>query len=363
VLEHEWAERDDRDEEVITDERDGDDAVESSECRRLGVFLDSQGLGAGPVRLDRIGDGHSNLTYLVTRGEDHWVLRRPPEGPLPPSAHNVLREYRILRCCLGRVRVPTPVAATADITILGAPFYLMSHVPGVVLTTDLAPGLDEDTDPPRIAAELIDALVEIHALDWRSTELADLTSGPDAYLERQLRRFSQLRDHNYKRELPVIDKITAWLRRHQPQPRALVLVHGDYRLGNTIFSPSSPACLRAVLDWELATIGDPLADVGYLTATWATPNGARDPLIRLGIVTADARFPTPDELVSRYADASGADVEGLAWYQVFTLWKSAIFLEGSYNRLLAGATDDPFFESLRHGIPELADRAWSLTAG
>jgi aminoglycoside phosphotransferase (APT) family kinase protein len=323
-------------------------------------FLNEVGLGSGPIAAEPIGDGHSNLTYLIGRNDERWVLRRPPPGPLPPSAHDVLREFRILRACAGQVRVPTPIASCADAGVIGAPFFLMSHVEGEVMTTALPPGLDAETDGQRIGDELVAGLIEIHDLDWQQTDLADLTSSPGAYPERQLRRFSNLWQHNRTRELPVVDKVAAWLDRARPRAKPSTLVHGDYRLGNTIFSAESPARLHAVLDWELATIGDPLADLGYMTATWAVAGEQGDPLVRLGHVTSQPGFATRDELVHNYALASGRSVDGLGWYEVFALWKSAVFLEGSYARLLSGTTGDPFFASLEAGVPELADRAWEL---
>jgi aminoglycoside phosphotransferase (APT) family kinase protein len=326
----------------------------------LTTFLDAQGIGAGELHAEPIGDGHSNLTYLIRRGDERWVLRRPPRPPLPPSAHDVLREFRILQACAHAVRVPAPVAACADAGVIGAPFYVMGYVEGAVMTTDLPSGLDAQTDPPRIADELVDGLVEIHALDWRSTDLADLAPPPESYLERQLRRFTNLWDHNRTRELAVLDKVTAWLERKRPESSDGTLVHGDYRLGNTIFSESSPARLQAILDWELSTVGDPLADVGYLSATWAAPGEARDPLVRLGLVTAGEAFPPRGELVERYSTLTGRGVKDLGWYEAFALWKSAVFLEGSYARLLSGTTDDPFFAGLKDGVPELAERAWEL---
>jgi aminoglycoside phosphotransferase (APT) family kinase protein len=338
----------------------GTSAVPPLPLDRVTRFLDDAGLGAGAVEAEPIGDGHSNLTYLVRRGNDRWVLRRPPRGPLPPSAHDVLREFRILSACAGAVRVPAPVAACADAEVIGAPFYVMAYVEGAVLTTELPAGLHPADDPPRIADELVDGLVEIHALDWRSTDLAELAPPPESYLERQLRRFTSLWEHNRTRDLPVVDKVTAWLTGNRPHSVGGSLVHGDYRLGNTIFSGRSPARLRAVLDWELATIGDPLADVGYLSATWAVEGEDGDPLVRLGRVTAGDGFPHRDEVVERYARRSGRDVSDLAWYEALALWKSAIFLEGSYGRLLNGTTADPFFASLKDGVPELAERAWRL---
>ena len=330
--------------------------------RPLERFLDAHGLGEGPVEPVPIGDGHSNVTYLIRRGEQAWVLRRPPRPPLPPSAHDVLREYRILEACAPTpVRVPTPIVACDDTSVIGAPFYMMAYVEGEVLSTRLGAGHDPQQDPPRIVDELVAGLVEIHAVDWRATGLASLAPPPEGYLERQVNRFTRLWTHNRTRDLPVVDKVTEWLARERPQSAEGTLVHGDYRLGNTIFSGSSPAKLKAVLDWELATVGDPLADVGYLSATYATPENGHDPLVRLGSVTAQAGFPGRDDVVQRYATASGRDVGNLVWYEVLALWKSAVFLEGSYARLLSGTTDDPFFAQLASGVPELAERAWELT--
>ncbi len=329
--------------------------------RPLEAFLDAHGVGAGEIEAEPIGDGHSNVTYRIRRGVEQWVLRRPPRPPLPPSAHNVLREYRILEACAGSpVRVPAPVVACEDVGVIGAPFYLMTHVPGEVLSSELPAGLDPVADPPRIADELVGALAEIHALDWRTTELAAAAPSPEQYLERQLRLFARLWEHNRTRELPVLDRVTEWLAAARPVSPPATLVHGDFRLGNTLFSAASPARLAAVLDWEMATVGDPLADVGYLSATWAVPGEDGDPIVRLGTVTAGAHFPSRAELVARYAERTGRDLSGLAWYEVLALWKSAVFLEGSYARLLSGTTDDPFFAGLRDGVPELAERAWRV---
>ena len=330
--------------------------------RPLERFLDEHGLGQGPIAASPIGDGHSNVTYLIRRGDDAWVLRRPPRPPLPPSAHDVLREFRILQACAPTpVRVPEPIVACDDPAVIGAPFYVMAHVEGRVLMTELAPEHDPQADPPRIVDELVAGLVEIHAMDWRGSDLATLAPPPETYLERQVNRFTRLWVHNRTRDLPVVDKVTEWLTRERPTSADSALVHGDYRLGNTIFSASSPARLEAVLDWELATVGDPLADVGYLSATYATAANGSDPLVRLGSVTALPGFPSRDEVIERYAAASGRDVENLVWYEVLALWKSAVFLEGSYGRLLSGTTDDPFFAQLANGVPELAERAWELT--
>jgi len=322
--------------------------------RPLEAFLAPHGLGTGELTGEPIGEGHSNVTYLIRRDGGEWVLRRPPRPPLPPSAHDVLREARLLRALEDTaVRVPRVLATCEDDGVIGAPFYVMERVAGHVLTTELPDGLAG----PAIGAELIDALVEIHAADWRAQGLEGFGK-PTGYLERQLRRFGGLWEHNKTREVPAVDKVTAWLAEHLPQSGPATIVHGDYRLGNVMFAPSAPARLVAIFDWELATIGDPLADVGYLVATWAQRGDPEGSVIGLSPVTRGPGFHTRDELVGMYEQRSGRSISDVRWYMTLALWKSAIFLEGSYKRRLAGTTEDAFFDKLEHGVPELAERAW-----
>ena len=318
--------------------------------RPLGAFLDAHGLGEGPITAEPVGEGHSNVTYEIRRGGGAWVLRRPPRPPLPPSAHDVLREAFLLRALeRTQVRVPRVLASSDDDGVIGAPFYVMERVEGHVITTACPDGLD----PKRIGEELIDALVEVHAADWRAAGLEGYGK-PTGYLDRQLRRFGGLWEHNRTRELPVLDEVTAWLGAHRPESGPATLVHGDYRLGNVMFSGDR---LSAIFDWELATIGDPLADVGYLIATWAQAGDPEGVIAGLSAVTRGPGFPTREELMARYEERSGRSMSDLRWYTALALWKSAIFLEGSYKRRLAGTTDDPFFDRLNDGVPELAERA------
>jgi aminoglycoside phosphotransferase (APT) family kinase protein len=161
----------------------------------------------------------------------------------------------------------------------------------------------------------------------------------------------------------VLDRVTVWLTEHRPESPPATIVHGDYRLGNTMFAPGAPARLVAIFDWELATIGDPLADLGYLTATYPEPGDDAGTLFSLAAVTTREGFPTRAELLERYEARSGRPMSELRWYQTLALWKSAVFLEGSYKRLLAGTTDDPFFKMLDRGVPEVAQRAWDVAHG
>jgi aminoglycoside phosphotransferase (APT) family kinase protein len=329
----------------------------------LEAFLDARGLGSGPLEADPVGEGHSNVTYLIRRAGEAWVLRRPPRPPLPPSAHDVLREARLLSAVQGTAaRTPRVLATCDDEAVIGAPFYVMERVEGDVLTSAVPPALDDERSRARVGEELVDALVEVHAVDWRACGLEGYGK-PTGYLDRQLRRFGGLWEHNRTRELPVLDRVTAWLAEHKPDSGDATIVHGDYRLGNTMFAPGAPARLAAIFDWELATIGDPLADVGDLVATWAQPGDPDDALFGLSAVTRRPGFPAREQLIARYEERSGRSMSDVRWYMTLALWKSAVFLEGSYKRRLAGTTEDAFFDRLETGVPAIAERAWAIAAG
>jgi aminoglycoside phosphotransferase (APT) family kinase protein len=328
----------------------------------LAAELDAHDLGSGPIEAEPVGDGHSNVTYLIRRGATELVLRRPPRGPLPPSAHDVLREAQLLRAIeTADVRTPCVLATCDDASVIGAPFYVMEKVEGDVLTSTIPAPLDTPAERRRAGEELVDALVEVHAVDWRARGLEGYGK-PTGYLARQLRRFGGLWEHNKTRELPTLERVGAWLGEHLPESGPATIVHGDYRLGNTMFAHGAPARLVSIFDWELATIGDPLADVGYLVATYAEPgeDAADGTIFSVASVTSAEGFPTRGELIARYEERSGRSMRDVRWYTTLALWKSAIFLEGSYKRLLAGTTDDPFFRTLDTRIPHLAERAWEI---
>lgn len=315
------------------------------------VLLDRAGLGAGPTHAERLGDGHSNITFLLTRGSERFVLRRPPRPPLPPSAHDVLREARILRLLdSSGSRVPKVFLEHKGPEPLGVPFYVMEFVDGAVLTDALPAPLDTIDGRRQIGEELVDALAELHAL-------APAAIGrPTGYLDRQLRRFAELWEHSKTRELETLDEVTRRLTARVPSSGPSTFVHGDYRLGNTVFERHAPTRLATILDWELATVGDPLADLGYLTATWVEPGYTPGPLA-LSPVTANEGFLRRDELAERYEAVSGRRVTDLAWYQALALWKAAIFLEGNYRRWREGKSDDTYYKTMDVGVPALANLA------
>jgi aminoglycoside phosphotransferase (APT) family kinase protein len=331
----------------------------------LEAYLDALGIGEGPIEASQLGEGHSNPTFLLRRGGSSVVLRRPPRPPLPPSAHDVIREGRIVRAMSGAgVRVPIIIDLCEDTDVVGAPFCLMERIDGEPLGELGWPAENGAAQDCRaLAEELVDALIEIHAVDWRALDVATIAR-PEGFLERQLRRFSALaRSDAATRELPHLDVIEAWLAAHMPPQSDATMVHGDYRSGNVLFARHRPPHLLAVLDWELATLGDPLADVGYLLATYAEQADDDDPMLSLSTATAAPGFPSRRTIAERYAARSGRDVSGVRWYMVLALFRSVVFLENSYRRHLAGTTSDPFFANLEQGVPRLAERAWRLTQG
>ncbi len=326
------------------------------------ALLDEHGLGAGEPHISALGEGHSNVTYLVERGDTRFVLRRPPRGPLPPSAHDVLREARVLRALAGRARVPGVLAVCEDPAVIGAPFYLMEEVAGHTITDAVPSALDTPAERRRIGEELVDGLVEIHAVDWRAAGLEGFGK-PTGYLERQIRRFLTVWEHNRTREVPAVETVARWLADNRPESGPATIVHGDYRLGNMIYAPRAPARLATILDWEMATIGDPLADVGYLCTLWADRDDPPAGMFELSGVTREPGFPSRAELIARYEERSGRPMTDIRWYRTLALWKAVVFMEGNYRRALTGASDDPFNRRFGEGVLELAGRAEALALG
>ncbi len=326
---------------------------------RVEAFLDAQGLGAGPLRAERIGPGGgSNFSFLLERDGDRFVLRRPPRPPLPPSAHDMVREARLqLALAPQGIRLPPILAVCEDEDVLGVPFYVMAYLDGHVVTEALPAGLEEPRARRRLGEELVDSLVEIHAADVTTSALAAFAR-PGSYPERQVRRFTQLWDVNATRELPVVVEVAARLAAQLPEPLPETVVHGDYRLGNLMLERERPDRVQAVLDWEMGAIGDPRADLGYLLATYAEPDGGPSPL---GVtpVTALEGFPSKAELAARYVARSGREVGPLGWFEALALWKAAVFCEAIYGRFVRGelGAEDTGAAAFETAVPLMAETA------
>lgn len=325
----------------------------------LSEYLAERVPAEGELIVQRHQAGHSNETFFVSRGSSEWVLRRPPLGAFLPSAHDVAREYRVLSALRDTpVRVPRTLLLCEDESVIGAPFYLMERTQGAVIRDSLPEGLGEG-GRALMGEELVDALVELHSVDPEACGLSDF-GRPTGYLERQLRRWKGQMELTlpFTRPLPDLEAVGTWLTENLPQSQATTLVHGDYKLDNVMFSLEGEPRLIAILDWEMSTLGDPLADLGWMISFWCEPGEAADDIFaETSRVTEQPGFRSRSFLMERYASATDRDVSGLAWYQVLAIWKLAILLEGSYARHLAGMTDDPFFARMEQGVPALAERA------
>jgi aminoglycoside phosphotransferase (APT) family kinase protein len=289
-----------------------------------------------PFTASLIAGGRSNLTYRLTDAHgNRCVLRRPPVGHVLASAHDMLREYRLISA-LHPVGLPTarPIAACDDAAVNDAPFYLMSEVDGLVLDS---PAAAEPLSPRargRAADQLVDVLCQLHDVDVDAVGLGDLARR-DGFLERQLKRWSIQWEKSKTRQLPAIDEVERRLRADPPRQQSTAIVHGDYRFGNVMVAPSGD--LLAVLDWELCTLGDPLADLGWMCIYWSDPGqAARQPNDPSGL----DGFPSKQALIDRYGATTGRDVSAIAYYEAFAQWRLAVISEGVYARYLHGQMGD-----------------------
>jgi aminoglycoside phosphotransferase (APT) family kinase protein len=307
---------------------------------RLADWLQVRGLTSGEVTTRGIGDGHSNLTFLVSDAEGRQVVvRRPPPPPTPPGAHDMLREARLIGALAD---TPVPVAdllATADADeVIDVHFYVMSFAAGPVVTTRTPAPLDSPEIRRRIGETLVDTLAELHAVDWEGAGLRDL-GRPEGFNARHLKRMARLVADEDGAPPPHFAAIDSWLGAHVPPESGAAIVHNDFRIGNVVLAPDRPGEIAAVLDWELATIGDPLFDLGYFLAGVPDPDTPMTPTEELGTAMLEEGYPTRKELADRYAERTGADLSALGWYTALALWKLAVLYEYGRRRAVAGVGD------------------------
>ncbi len=331
------------------------------------------GLLAGPPSAQLIAGGRSNLTYLLDDGTHRFVLRRPPLGHVQATAHDMGREFRVIEALAGTaVPVPTALALCPDPQVNGAPFYLMSHVDGAVLRRrDDLDGIDAGARS-RLARAMVDVLADLHAVDVDAVGLGDF-GRPEGFLSRQVRRWSTQLEGSRSRDLPGIDVLRDRLAGAVPDrvPAPRCIVHGDYRLDNLIVGPivgdaADPQPVRAVLDWEMATIGDPLADLGLLLAYWDGLGGVDNPIVEA--LGPRAGFPDGAALSRWYLARSAAHgrtvhLDALDWYRGFGCFKIAVILEGIHYRFQQGQTVGPGFDRIGDVVPVLIDLGLTATPG
>jgi aminoglycoside phosphotransferase (APT) family kinase protein len=320
--------------------------------------------GDADLSFTLISGGRSNLTYLVRAAGNEWVLRRPPLGHVLPTAHDMAREFRVLSA-LARTDVPVarPIALCEDPAVNEMPFYVMEYRPGVVLAGEIPAGYAEsEEDRRRICEALVDTLVQLHAVDYRGVGLEGF-GRPEGYLERQVRRWSQQWERSKTSELPEIDELSRRLRSSLPHSPPPAIVHGDYRLGNIALDPNDPGGVVAIFDWEMATLGDPLSDLGYTLIYWAEAGDtAYGEIGAVSLFTAQPGFFKRADIIQAYATRSGRDVGAIEFYQVLALYKLAVISEGIYARFLQGKTLGDGFSGLQRAAGGLARRALAIAS-
>ncbi len=327
----------------------------------LASWLDDHLEGTGPWTLERLTGGNSNETCLLTNGAGtSWVLRRPPEHALSASAHNVSREHRVLTALAAAgAPAPRPAACCEDADVPGGPFLVMEQIVEGVSITDTLPSGWRD-DPASVAAladEVVDALAAVHRVEWERVGL-DGFGRPDGFLERQVPRWYGQWEKIARRPLPRMDDLAAWLERRRPATFRPGLVHGDFHLDNCLVARSAPRLL-AVIDWEMATIGDPLLDLGLLLALWG-PRPVDPPAMpALQAVSRRPGSPPVAHLVARYEQQAGHTVGDVAYYRVLALFKLAAIIEAAYSQYLAGDLVTPYAAALERDVPTLLEEAWS----
>ncbi|MFF0215663.1 phosphotransferase family protein [Streptomyces vinaceus] len=331
------------------------------DLERLRGHLDRArpGLVAGALRGRLIEGGRSNLTYEVTDGSGRWVVRRPPLGHVLATAHDMKREHRVIRALHGTaVPVPEPVLLCEDEAVLGAPFYVMEYVDGVPYrSADQLAALGPERTR-RAVLGLVDTLVDLHAVDPQEVGLGDF-GRPEGFLDRQLRRWGKQLDSSRGRELAGIDELHAALGRSLPVSPAATVVHGDFRLDNVLIGGPDDA-IRAVLDWEMSTLGDPLTDLGLLVM-YSSDLGLTDSPV--STTSGAPGHPAPAELIERYAARSGRDTGSIAWYTAFAWFKLAVILEGIHYRYTLGQTVGAGFDRIGDLVPVFIEHGLTTLQG
>jgi aminoglycoside phosphotransferase (APT) family kinase protein len=320
---------------------------EELDLARLEPYLRSHFPGLpGPLVVRQFPSGHSNLTYSVTLGEKEMVLRRPPFGSKVKTAHDMGREFRVLDKLHAHYPAPKPLLHCTDESVMGAPFYVMERVHGVVVRQQLPPGLD--FSPPvarRLSESFIDNLAALHSLDYNALGLGDLGK-PQGYMERQMRGWTERYYGSKTHELPEVETITAWLTQHMPPQGGASLIHNDYKYDNMLLDAADITKIVAVLDWEMCTLGDPLSDLATALGYWVQADDPADLRpARWGPTSAPGTL-TRRELADRYQKKTGRDLSDIVFYYVFALFKTAVIIQQIYYRYHHGMTRDERFADM-----------------
>jgi aminoglycoside phosphotransferase (APT) family kinase protein len=345
------------------------DVVDAARAVRAGEEVDAHALerffaahlpelAGQPIEVQQFPGGHSNLTYLLRVGDREVVMRRPPFGTKVKSAHDMGREHRILSALSKSYPLaPKPLAYCEDDSVLGAPFYVMERVRGVILRKNLPPELGFDAARLRTLNErVVDALADLHALDYRALGLSDLGK-PEGYVQRQVEGWSKRYVGSQTDDVPVVEQVAKWLDTQRPADSGAALIHNDFKFDNMVLDSADPTRIVGILDWEMSTIGDPLMDLGTLLSYWVQADD--DPMMqyfRSGPSDAPGAL-TRQEMVERYSARTGRQVDKPHFYYVFGLFKTAVVLQQIYYRYRQGLTKDERFSMFGAGVQALCEQA------
>jgi aminoglycoside phosphotransferase (APT) family kinase protein len=317
-----------------------------------------------PLNVRQFGGGAANLTYLLDYGTHEYVLRRGPLGPVAATAHDMLREYKVLSVLYEVFQLaPRAYLYHEDPGVVGAPFLVMARKRGVVVRREIPKIFAGMENAGRKMSEaLVDSLAEFHAVDYEAIGLGGLGK-PDGFITRQIEGWYKRWGNAKHEEVPAMDHVYAWLKEHQPEHQASSLVHNDYKLDNAILSPDDPGEIVAILDWDMCTLGDPLSDVGALLGYWTEPDDPPYAQMMAMMPTGDQGFLSRTELVQRYAEKSGRSVEHINFYFALSLFRITVIAAQIYIRYLRGQTQDERFAAFEGAIPVFARAAEDVAAG
>jgi len=329
----------------------------------LARWLESE-LGLVEIEMGpRLGGGNSNITQLIGHAKGRVVLRRPPDDTISSTAGaGVLREYGMLKALHGRVKVPRPLGYCADASIVGQAFSITEYVDGVAIAESLPQAYTADADTiSNLGSELVDELATLHTVDWRSLGISSPKT-PEDYVTKQIVRLRTLRAEETGRPLPLIEDLAGWLMSNLPPPTPATVIHGDFHLDNTLFLRDAPQ-LNVIIDWELATIGNPYVDLALMLAFWG-PRSVDPPgfsFVQKVSRDFDAVIDR-DALAARWSKRTGRDLEHFRVYRVFALWRLAAIVEGAYLLFLTGRVDSDYARKLEYDVPALLEEAAEIAA-
>ncbi len=336
---------------------------EAFDLQRMEAYLRSrlEGIGEGALVVRQFPAGASNLTYLVRIGAWEAVLRRPPLGPLPPKAHDMERECRLLQ----RLHpvfplAPRPYLFCGDLQVIGAPFYVMERREGVVLNEQFPPGIQPTADLcAHISRRTVETLAQIHTLDWQAAGLKDF-GYPEGFLDRLVKRWIEAYFRAQTDDIPQIEPLTRWLSDHIPAQQAPTLIHHDFKLNNMLLRANDLREPTAVLDWEMATIGDPLVDLAITLSYWVRPEDLEELRMMVPTVTTLPEFMSREQFMEHYARLTGRDLSNMSFYLTFAYFRMVVIVQQIYARWKRGQTQDERFASFGARARHLAAQALRL---